>query len=113
MNASTTTRRIRRFAAASTLAIGLLGGSAHAAFAAGPQGGNGTFGPAPTTQPQPNPHGPGDVTNHLPGGDPLPCDPKLASCNITSNPGGNTNPGDPQADDDVDDAVVANPTFTG
>jgi hypothetical protein len=125
----TTSRSIRRFAAAAALSLAVLAPAAHA-YAAAPQG-PGDIAPAPHHQP---PTGPGDITNGQ-GGDPDPCPPIKCdlenpqghgdpdpcppiSCDLTSNPGddgGTDNGGDGSGEsgESVDQPVPANPTFAG
>ncbi|HVX18852.1 MAG TPA: hypothetical protein VHA73_12535 [Acidimicrobiales bacterium] len=120
--------RFRKMTAIAGLSLALMAPAGHA-FAAGGQTPHGPDGKtAPTTVPTP-PRGPGDITSPLPGGDPIPCNPVLASCDLTSGgsgpdkPTNPTDPGDPgqstnsptpsAAPAAVDQAIPAHPTFTG
>ncbi len=107
--------RTLRLLVAGALSLGVVATAsttAHALTPPAPQQGIDVIanpeGPDDPTPPQ----GPGDFTN----GEDDECPPLLASCDITSNPGdpGDDDGGDGgQPDAEVDDAVVANPTFTG
>jgi hypothetical protein len=98
--------RTLRLLVAGALSFGVVGtaSAAHALTPPAPQQIDEIANPTDPGDPTP-PQGPGDLTN---GEDEDECHPLMASCDITSNPG---DPGDDDAE--VDDAVVANPTFTG
>ena len=120
--------RTLRILVAGALSLGVMGtaSAAHALTPPAPQQIDEIANPIDPGHPTPTPpQGPGDLTNGEPDDD---CHPLMASCDITSNPGdpddggsggsggsggnggsGGTDGGDPE----VDDAVVARPTFTG
>jgi hypothetical protein len=109
--------RTLRILVAGALSLGVLGtaSAAHALTPPAPQQIDEIANPIDPGHPTPTPpQGPGDLTNGEPDDDD--CHPLMASCDITSNPGdpddggsGGTDGGDAE----VDDAVVARPTFTG
>jgi len=107
--------RTLRILLAGALGLGLVGGAANAASALTPpapqqQGPGAIANPTGPTDPTP-PQGPGDLTN---GEDEDDCHPLAFNCDITSNPGGGSDDdSDVDGDPEVDDSVVATPTFTG
>jgi hypothetical protein len=100
--------RTLRILLAGALGLGLVGGvatSAHALTPPAPQQQVDEIGVPEPDDPRP-PVGPGDLTN---GEDE--CHPLLASCDLAPNPGDGGGVDDGGAE--VDDSVVATPTFTG